>query len=782
MKNLFVLLIALPAFCSSVWSQEENLRKIQQQFSAFANTHPQEKLFVHTDKEFYLVGEIVWFRLYSDKKTMSSIAYADILDMSGRSVLGSRISLKESEDNGSALIPLSLNSGKYTFRAYTNWMKNDAESSFFEKTITIINPFKNPDTASQKKVEGHEATFFPEGGNMVRGLESKIAFKITDKYGNGVDCKGQIINESNEPVASFRAYKFGMGSFSFTPTEKNYRAVIEIPGGTRLTTALPAVYDNGYVMAAQNEGNKIRVTVKSSYTGPQNISLFGRIQEELKYAETSVMMNGNVSFTIPSEKLGTGVIQLTVFNAVNQPVCERLVFIRPELSAASTSVNNNAFGNRKKVTVDINTTTAAGQPIAATMSLAVFPVDPLQDAEQTDIVSYFLLGSDLKGHIESPAYYLSAPTPEVEQATDNLMLTHGWRRYNWDKVLNRQQNHPLFAPEYDAHIIAARVTDRSSKQALTDKEVFLSIPGTQFDFTTSVTNEKGIATFNVKELYGPSRVILQVKGLAAGSYNIELLSPFYQATSTTTVPFYLPNQDSLLEKYSINMQVQNIFNADSMRMFYAHETKDSLPFYGRALYSYNLDAYTRFTTMEEVLREYVREINVAAKNGKLYLRILDEARKEFNEDDILVLWDGVPVSDPHSIFSFDPLKVKRLEVIPRRFAAGGSFFKGIASFTTYNGDLAGYTLPRDVFSNDYEGLQLQREFYSPTYETATQINSRMPDFRNTLYWSPNVSTTAKGEGKVQFYTGDRKGKYLVVLQGLDENGDPVIATTRFEVK
>jgi hypothetical protein len=781
-KKLIVLGISLAGTCSTAFCQRENLEKIQQQFNAFTGTHPQEKLFVHTDKEFYLAGEIVWFKVYSDRNNlMSSIAYVDIVDADNKSVSGSKISLKESEDNGSALIPLSVASGNYQLRAYTNWMKNEGDAVFFEKTITIVNPFKNPDTTTQRKLQGYEVKFFPEGGNMVKGLESKVAVKVTDKYGKGINCRGRIVNEKNETVASFRSLKFGMGSFSFSPVEKDYKAIIEPAGGGTITAALPSVYDNGYVMTASDKGTDIEVSLKSTYTGPQYISLFGRLHEALKFSETGIMTNGSFVFTVPKVKLGKGIAQLTVFNAVNQPICERLVFLRPDISVATAAVNNTEYGNRKPVQVEINTKNTTGKPVAADMSVAVFPVDELQPTEQTDIASYYLLTSDLKGYIESPAYYFSNDA-DAGQAADNLMLTHGWRRYNWDKILGRQNNTLQFAPEYDAHLVRVLVTDRLSKQPLADKEVFLSVPGTRFDFTTSSTNEKGIAAFNLKELYGPSRLVVQVNNMTPGSYSVEVLSPFYGATATAIMPFYLPNQDSVLERYSVNMQVQNIFNADSMRIFYAHELKDTSLFYGKAMYGYNLDTYTRFTTMEEVLREYVREINVAARNGKLYLKILDEGRKEFNDEDLLVLWDGVPVADPNSVFSLDPLKVKRVEVVPRRFAAGGSFFKGIASFTTYNGDLAGYNLPSGTFNSDYEGIQLQREFYSPGYETPSQVNSRMPDFRNTLYWSPNLRTSNTGETKFHFYTGDRKGKYLLVLQGLDENGTPLVTTTTFEVK
>ncbi|MBK5272747.1 MAG: hypothetical protein JJE22_17240, partial [Bacteroidia bacterium] len=83
---------------------------------------------------------------------------------------------------------------------------------------------------------------------------------------------------------------------------------------------------------------------------------------------------------------------------------------------------------------------------------------------------------------------------------------------------------------------------------------------------------------------------------------------------------------------------------------------------------------------------------------------------------------------------------------------------------------------------DYEGLQYQREFYSPVYETQEQITSRIPDFRNVLYWSPDVKTNAQGKTEINFYTSDKKGKYVVVLQGMNAEGKVGEQVFSFEVK
>src|SRR6185312_5729194 len=93
------------------------------------------------------------------------------------------------------------------------------------------------------------AQFFPEGGNLVNGLNSIIAFKVNDNYGKGVDCEGAIIDQLKDTIAHFQSSRLGMGKFSFTPqAEKRYTAVVALNDGSVITKNLPDAYNKGYVM------------------------------------------------------------------------------------------------------------------------------------------------------------------------------------------------------------------------------------------------------------------------------------------------------------------------------------------------------------------------------------------------------------------------------------------------------------------------------------------------------------------------------------------------------
>lgn len=122
--------------------------------------------------------------------------------------------------------------------------------------------------------------------------------------------------------------------------------------------------------------------------------------------------------------------------------------------------------------------------------------------------------------------------------------------------------------------------------------------------------------------------------------------------------------------------------------------------------------------------------------------------------------------------AIDPLKIKKIEVVTRKYFQGSLVATGIVSLTSYHNDLEGFQLDPHSLILEYEGLQLQREFYSPNYEKRADAESRIPDFRNVLLWNPNIRLPERGNTQISFYTSDRKGKYIGVIQGITAEGKP----------
>ncbi|HEY0769917.1 MAG TPA: hypothetical protein VGD31_06250, partial [Sphingobacteriaceae bacterium] len=258
---------------------------------------------------------------------------------------------------------------------------------------------------------------------------------------------------------------------------------------------------------------------------------------------------------------------------------------------------------------------------------------------------------------------------------------------------------------------------------------------------------------------------------------------FSSEFSSGNLPIFSPYKNHFYNQIlsnSLNVQVQNIFLAAQIKRFLSPVT-DSSAFYGSVSKTYMLDNYTRFTTMEEVLREYVMESSLSVSRKQYALRLMKPELVTFL-DNPLILLDGVPVFNTNDIIAYDPLKVKAIDVINQEYFLGTAFFSGIISFRTYNGGSPGFTMGPFTNAIDYTGLQLQREFYSPVYETDKQLSSRIPDFRNTLYWSPDIKTDATGKADFSFYTSDQVGKYALVLQGVSDSGNTINKVLTFEVK
>ena len=785
---------------SKVFSQQANNGSAVDKLRSYSGKAYQEKLFLHTDREFYTSGEILWFKIYyvdgafHKPGGLSKIAYVEIINEKNDPVLQATVSLLPGESNGSFYLPTSLNTGNYTIRSYTNWMKNFDAAYFFEKRITIVNTINVSATVAVKDASDTPVVnFFPEGGNLVNDIQSKVGFTVTGKGGGINNCRGYILDKNGDTVESFSPLKFGIGSFNFKPLKGNtYRAIVILPGGIQLTKAMPEAFDNGYVMQlSENDKGQVIINIQrknNSEAGnsAEQLLIAAHTRQVLKMAEKIQVTNNNNNgeLIIDKNKIGSGVIHFTLFNGKDQPVCERLFFVKPSPGVSLTvKSDQNIYNSRKKINLIVSAQKNTEATSTINLSASVFKIDELQMTGEATIAEYMWLTSDLPGNVESPGYYFSNDADAIK-AADNLMLTHGWRRFKWDDILKGNDSFVKYLPEINGQLVKGRVTEIRNDQPAANILTYLSVTGNPFGFYTATSDSNGSVYFEAKDFYGNRQVIGRPSIESDTLYKVEILKPYADGAPGRRYSSYQLNEDlkKLILQRSIDMQVQNIYSGDSIRNFKKPLITDSLPFYGRPEMEYKLDDYKRFTTMEEVLREYVTLINVGVRNGNLVLKMLSTHALDFYRVRMLVLLDGVALSDPDKILTYNPLKVKRLDVISNQYIIGPCTFYGVASFTTYDGNFDGFELDPKLVAIDYNGLQLHREFYSPAYETKEQLEKRIPDFRNTLLWSPDINTDAEGKATLQFYSSDRAGKYIAVLQGINKNGDPVSAFTTFLVE
>ena len=654
-------------------AQDQPAAVLGKRLEGYRQHHLQEKLFLHTDKEFYLAGEICWFKVYtvdgSSQKPidLSKVAYLEWLDKDNKPVLQAKVGLSGGHGDASVYLPLSLRSGNYKLRAYTNWMKNFDADWFFQKTVTIVNARRSQDIPVAEAAPQYHVGFFPEGGNLLEGVTCRIGFRIADAYGKGLDCTGVVTEDEQDTIIRVSPHRFGIGQFALTPRPgHHYRAVFRLADGTAVNSLLPTAAAEGVAMSVVPEGSDgLRVTVQAAGAGVSAsgamVYLVAHTRQSVKAAEAAPLANGKASFLIDKKVLGEGVSHLTVFNAEKQPVCERLVFKQPsKILNITVQPDAPSYGQRKK----INLTVDAGAA-NADCSLSVFRADDLEGNAQSNIAPYLWLSSDLKGRIESPGYYFEHP--EDAEAMDDLMLTHGWRRFHWGDVLTSQPRQPEFPPEYNGALITGRMVDSHTGAPAKGVEAYLSVPGTRTQFSTVFSDDEGRLRFELRDFYGGQEVILQTNPRDT-SYRIEIANPFAEGyTADSVAPILLSKNDSdLLAEKSENMEVLNRYAGERLKHLHVPAGFDTTAFYYVADKSYLLDNYTRFTTMEEVMREYVVLMLVKQQGGHWHLPLYEIPYNQFFESDPLILLDGVPVFNIDSLMVLDPLKLRKLETLQRK--------------------------------------------------------------------------------------------------------------------
>ncbi|QIL76112.1 MG2 domain-containing protein [Hymenobacter sp. HDW8] len=425
-----------------------------------------EKSYIHTDKAFYAVGETIWLKAYlvdaalHRPDTVSRVLYVDLVAPDQRVVAQRVLRLNQGTAAADFELADSLAQGMYTVRAYTNWMRNFSPDYFFSKRVPVWQAATSLGTGSAARSGAKarvrktaaapkaktDVQFFPEGGNLVAGLPTVVAFKATDEYGRGVTVSGQLTDDQGQAAGSFKSLHAGMGTVLLTPQPgRQYKAAVVLPGGARAEYPLPAVAPSGLVLKVTQTKEFVyvgvqRQTAAGTAAAPaENVTLLAHVRGTVAYAAKG-QLTGSEGYAarIPKAKFPTGVAHFTLFDGQGVAQGERLAFIdaQPSLQVRITP-DKPTYAPREKVNLTVAVTDGAGQPVAAQLSLAVTNAlaTGMNEAPETTILTQLLLTSDLQGYVENPGYYFQNKTPETEQALDHLLLTQGWRRFVWKEIL-----------------------------------------------------------------------------------------------------------------------------------------------------------------------------------------------------------------------------------------------------------------------------------------------------------------------------------------------------------
>jgi len=486
--------------------------------SSFQNqlfVFPQEKIYVHTDKPYYLSGEKIWFRAYladamsHEPVSISRYVYVELISPLDTIIDRVKIRQEEGAYYGYLPIPEDAPEGDYTIRAYTAFMRNQNESDFFTKTIHI--GYQQASAKHQKSLsdKDFDVSFYPEGGSLMQGTFCNVAFKAMKSNGQSADISGAVYDQTGKEIKEFKSEHLGMGSFPLLAEKgKTYYAVCQNDKGQSKRFDLPVALDHGYALSVNRVKDKIFVTVLKPAEATPNDELY-----LLAHTRGSVHFvnrwDPEKNLSLQQDQFPSGVLHLILFDAGLNPVSERLVFINNSDQAQVTyqPVQEN-YAPRSLVKNQVTLRDKEGQPLTGSFSVAVTSDKVVVPDSTSNILTYLLLTSDLRGNIENPAYYFQNTTASALDL-DLLMLTQGWRRYNIAEVAHGHFSRPTLPLETNPEISGTVKNDLLGTPAKNMEVIIMSLKNEYFDKTK--TDKDGHFSFHEVEWPDSTSFTVSVK-------------------------------------------------------------------------------------------------------------------------------------------------------------------------------------------------------------------------------------------------------------------------------
>jgi hypothetical protein len=774
--------------------------QVDSMINVYGEYFPQEKIHVHFDKPAYNTGETIWFKAYLytgiAPSNISRNFYAELVDPSGRIIQQKIVPIFEASASGSFDLPATITSPSVVFRAYTTWMLNFDTSFIYTKTFRVLNknvaPGSVPAVAATRSLK-----LFPEGGELVEGLESVIAFKSTDFYGFPVDVKGTVKDNTGAVITNFESDHDGMGKFLLEPKPgATYYAEWQDEKKQARKTPLPAAKKSGVVLRLVPQENKEGFVVRRSNDVPDNLKslwvLASYNQQVVYKARLNLRETFMIGGAIPLDGIPSGIMQITVFDAQWHALAERIAFINKEDYFFSTRVTPVLKDTKKRgknvIEIEVPDTLRSNLSIAVT-DAAISKADP--DAD--NIVSRLLLGGDLKGYVHNPYYYFLGTDETIRGHLDLVMLTHGWRRYKWeDLVAGRlpvikypRENYLSLSAEL-AGVTASQIPKN------TELNVFLeSKDSSRQIFSLGVDSsgkfrEDGLIFFDtVKVFYAfnnnkylASRGTMNFTngtwkgGAALRPDSIWRIPIPIDSSLLSRGRFFAAEADKVrpdLDRKVRTLEAVTVRARARSRSEELDQNYTSGLFRGSDAVSFDL-VNDPFATGALNIFQYLQgkvaglQIMTAGAGGTPSLSWRGGVPTLFLNEmqmDASAL-QNIPVTDIAYVKVFRP---------PFFGATGGGSGGAIAVYTKKgNEQSANQQNAPGLEKGILVGYAAPKEFYSPDYTKESPLHE-VTDVRTTLYWAPYVLTDAGNRRlTITFYNNDISNKLRVVLEGMNAEG------------
>lgn len=858
MKRILFSLLTLFAFTTFTVAQEtadEALMRYAGNIHQFNSIFPQEKVYLQFDNTSYYTGETIWFKAFVVSastlgRAQSKVLYVDLLSPTGVLLKQQKLKIVAGQADGSFVLldgstaqarekrgVVEYPSGFYEVRAYTSYMLNFDNDILFSRVLAVYDPPKEegnyyesspvitikrsetsefrPKTEKLRKVN---ASFYPEGGHLIIGKPCRVAFKVTDDTGFGIDATGNIEGKD----ISFATVHDGMGWFTFTPQERRNEVQIVVDGESR-SYNLPQAEPTGYVMTVNPFGSdSIRVSVDGAGLTPTTLGVsltcrgelmdFGTIQTGSDPSERIISLHG-----VPE-----GVCRVYLFDKNGIKYSSRSFYHRSKVIKAPVlemTTDKSSYQPFEKITLNF-TLNEKGSPFRDRFCLSVRDSRTQNNAYTDDLRTSMLLSSDLKGFIEHPSWYFDSDDPERDEAMDLLCLVQGWERYDWD-IMTGQKDFSEKHRMEESLTLNGWILNSSGKKKMEGVEVTASLvpqDKTLTEIYSYKTDTLGYFGFDIgAEFYDKAKFTISAhtdgERLIGTSARIQIDRP-----SIPSIRAYTPgelvftgikgNGSKKNARKDEEMEFPTVINVatgyllpdvdiDEERMYIDYftfnafdVTKDVELELDKGDYTTDLMGYLLDKGYEVVLSDSgagIGSINgwepffYIHNNSKYLYQGIYEHPGSIDTKDIksIIIFDRPMfmmniLSQCHLYQDYLNASIQTIfgEDLYRRLVLVDIQMKEDGELSTRQ-EL--FNINKRITTVD--GYSRPYSFYSPEYPEGPIFGD--VDYRRTLYWNPNVITDEDGKAQVEFYNNSITRRFNVEAAGITSAGVPYILESGF---
>lgn len=657
------------------------------------------------------------------------------------------------------------------------------------KDVSIQLHFTNMEKSPVNKLvklndvaRANHVQILPEGGKLLEGFINTVGIKSINSKGLGEKVKIVFYN-GKDTIGTSRTNDLGMGAFKlFLNPGDSLKVFADYGDGKLINVVVPEIYQSGYGLLINNQNENrmyAQVNVSHDLVNDEDLFFVAHHLGKVLFVSKQKANKNELVFSLSKKELPSGVITITILDSKMEPILERPIFSynKANLLPVNVTLQKNSFGHRERVNVGLEVLGSDTLKISA-LSASVLNISKIQDSykDAPNILSTLLLSSDLTGYIEKPGFYFDDDNINGLDM-DYLMLTQGWRNIDW-KALDMEVK-PAFELEKNMSISGYTKKLGRSKPEAGAKVQMISTKNFM-DFIDTVSNEEGYFKFD----------------------NVLFVD---------SVKFLISAQD---EKGKRNIDI--VYNKPVMADVGNNKNSAEVIWDVNQLYQDELDFSKKYFSQLEsaglkekaiLIEEVVVRANIKPKVSKnsRNLNGPGNADQILTEEDLSncvsldiclsgrltgVYWQsGIPYNtrgntpmqvvldgmfiEADQISMLNVADIESVEVLRNsNYTAvyGSNGGNGLIVITTKSGEssLRGY-VPKGIITIQPKGLHKNREFYKSKYDVSESVKIQQ-DLRTVIHWEPAIVTTNKGKATFDFYTADEKGKYIMVIEGLDLYG------------